>query len=166
MGNSHAQALRDPGVLGDTEKLVSSRIAKRSKGEARRAACDYMPTKKGAKEIAAASSHNDQNGHSEHGEGNNDQAKSGNGNADIGDAVLRAAKGNEYRPTDKEPFMNERQRDYFRQKLLSWREDILNQVQETLQHLQDENQNHPDLTDRASSETNRGIVLEATLSLS
>jgi len=57
--------------------------------------------------------------------------------------------------------MNERQRDYFRQKLLSWREDILNQVQETLQHLQDENQNHPDLTDRASSETNRGIELRA-----
>ena len=120
-----------------------------------------MPTKKGTKGIAAANSHNDQNGHSEHGEGNNDQAKSGNGSADIGDAVLRAAKGNEYRPTDKEPFMNERQRDYFRQKLLSWREDILNQVQETLQHLQDENQNHPDLTDRASSETNRGIELRA-----
>jgi DnaK suppressor protein len=66
-----------------------------------------------------------------------------------------------YRPTDKEPFMNERQRDYFRQKLLAWREDILKEAKETLQHLQDENQNHPDLADRASSETDRAIELRA-----
>jgi DnaK suppressor protein len=66
-----------------------------------------------------------------------------------------------YRPTDKEPFMNDRQRDYFRQKLLDWREDILKEAKETLQHLQDENQNHPDLADRASSETDRAIELRA-----
>src|SRR5580692_8202349 len=66
-----------------------------------------------------------------------------------------------YRPTDKEPFMNERQREYFRQKLLDWREDILKEAKETLQHLQDENQNHPDLADRASSETDRAIELRA-----
>jgi DnaK suppressor protein len=54
-----------------------------------------------------------------------------------------------YRPTDKEPFMNERQRDYFRSRLLAWREDILKETRDTLQHLQDENQNHPDLADRA-----------------
>jgi DnaK suppressor protein len=66
-----------------------------------------------------------------------------------------------YRPTDKEPFMNERQRDYFRQKLLDWREDILKEAKETIQHLQDENQNHPDLADRASSETDRAIELRA-----
>ena len=66
-----------------------------------------------------------------------------------------------YRPTDKEPFMNERQRDYFRQKLLAWKEDILKEAKETLQHLQDENQNHPDLADRASSETDRAIELRA-----
>jgi DnaK suppressor protein len=66
-----------------------------------------------------------------------------------------------YRPTDKEPFMNERQRDYFRQKLLDWREDILKEAKETLQHLQDESQNHPDLADRASSETDRAIELRA-----
>ncbi len=66
-----------------------------------------------------------------------------------------------YRPTDREPFMNERQRDYFRNKLLAWREDILREAQETLQHLQDENQNHPDLADRASSETDRAIELRA-----
>jgi len=70
-------------------------------------------------------------------------------------------KQNHYRPTDREPFMNERQRDYFRDKLLAWREDILREAQETLQHLQDENQNHPDLADRASSETERAIELRA-----
>jgi DnaK suppressor protein len=66
-----------------------------------------------------------------------------------------------YRPTDKEPFMNERQREYFRLKLLDWREDILKEAKETLQHLQDENQNHPDMADRASSETDRAIELRA-----
>ena len=45
-----------------------------------------------------------------------------------------------YRPTDREPFMNERQREYFRLKLLDWREDILNVARETLQNLQDSNQ--------------------------
>ena len=66
-----------------------------------------------------------------------------------------------YRPSDKEPFMNERQREYFRAKLLDWREDILKEAKETLQHLQDESQNHPDLADRASSETDRAIELRA-----
>src|SRR5580692_3695651 len=66
-----------------------------------------------------------------------------------------------YRPSDKEPFMNERQREYFRVKLLEWREDILREAKETLQHLQDESQNHPDLADRASSETDRAIELRA-----
>jgi DnaK suppressor protein len=66
-----------------------------------------------------------------------------------------------YRPSQKEPFMNERQREYFRQKLLAWKEDILKEAKETLQHLQDENQNHSDLADRASSETDRAIELRA-----
>jgi DnaK suppressor protein len=66
-----------------------------------------------------------------------------------------------YRPTDREPFMNEGQREYFRVKLLDWREDILKEAKETLQHLQDDNQNHPDLADRASSETDRAIELRA-----
>jgi DnaK suppressor protein len=57
--------------------------------------------------------------------------------------------------------MNERQRDYFRIKLLAWKEDIIKEAKETLQHLQDENQNHPDLADRASSETDRAIELRA-----
>ena len=71
------------------------------------------------------------------------------------------AKNKPYRPSDKEPFMNERQREYFRAKLLAWREDILKEAKETLQHLQEENQNHPDIADRASSETDRAIELRA-----
>jgi DnaK suppressor protein len=74
---------------------------------------------------------------------------------------MGAEKVKPYRPTDKEPFMNERQRDYFRSKLLAWKEDILREAKETLQHLQDENQNHPDFADRASSETDRAIELRA-----
>jgi DnaK suppressor protein len=66
-----------------------------------------------------------------------------------------------YRPTDREPFMNERQRGYFRLKLLDWREDILKVAMETLQNLQDDTQNHSDLADRASSETDRAIALRA-----
>src|SRR5665213_1660242 len=69
------------------------------------------------------------------------------------------AKTKTYRPSNKEPFMNERQRDYFRLKLLTWREDILKEAKETLLHLQEENQNHPDIADRASSETDRAIEL-------
>lgn len=74
---------------------------------------------------------------------------------------MRPERNGPYRPTDKEAFMNERQRDYFRKKLLAWREDILREAKGTLAHLQDENQNHPDLADRASSETERSIELRA-----
>ena len=74
---------------------------------------------------------------------------------------MRTDKVKTYRPTDKEPFMNERQRDYFRQRLLAWRDDILKEAKETLQHLQDENQNHSDVADRVSSETDRAIELRA-----
>ncbi len=66
-----------------------------------------------------------------------------------------------YRPTEDEPFMNERQREYFRRKLLRWKGDILKEAQETLATLQNENENHPDLADRASSETDRAIELRA-----
>jgi DnaK suppressor protein len=71
------------------------------------------------------------------------------------------AKTKTYKPSDKEPFMNERQRDYFRMRLLAWREDILKEAKETLVHLQEENQNHPDVADRASSETDRAIELRS-----
>lgn len=67
----------------------------------------------------------------------------------------------EYRPTEDEVFMNERQREYFRHKLLKWKDDLLQESRETLANLQEENQNHPDLADRASSETDRSIELRA-----
>jgi DnaK suppressor protein len=66
-----------------------------------------------------------------------------------------------YKPSDDEPFMNERQKEYFRRKLLSWKEDILQESRETLVALQNENENHPDLADRASSETDRALELRA-----
>ena len=64
-----------------------------------------------------------------------------------------------YRPSEDEPFMNERQREYFRRKLVRWKGEILREAQETLATLQ--NENHPDLADRASSETDRAIELRA-----
>ena len=67
----------------------------------------------------------------------------------------------DYVPSESEPFMNERQRDYFRHKLIAWREDILRESRETLAVLQNENENLPDLADRASSETDRSIELRA-----
>src|ERR1700754_4534626 len=67
----------------------------------------------------------------------------------------------DYIPSEDEVFMNDRQREYFRKKLLKWKDDILEESRETLEHLQDENQNHPDLVDRASSETDRAIELRA-----
>ena len=66
-----------------------------------------------------------------------------------------------YRPSEDEVFMNERQRDYFRRKLLAWKEEILRESRETLVALQSENENHPDIADRASSETDRAIELRA-----
>ncbi|MGD1888745.1 MAG: RNA polymerase-binding protein DksA [Cohaesibacteraceae bacterium] len=67
----------------------------------------------------------------------------------------------DYRPSDDEPFMNERQRHYFRKKLLAWKDDILAEARDTLATMQDETVNHADLTDRASSETDRSIELRA-----
>ncbi|MDE2357007.1 MAG: RNA polymerase-binding protein DksA [Alphaproteobacteria bacterium] len=64
-----------------------------------------------------------------------------------------------YRPSDGEPFMNERQVEYFRRKLLKWKDDILRESRETVSHLQTDTENHPDLADRASSETDRSLEL-------
>ncbi len=57
--------------------------------------------------------------------------------------------------------MNDRQREYFRAKLLAWKDEIIKESKVTLQTLQEENVNHPDLADRASSETDRAIELRA-----
>ena len=74
-------------------------------------------------------------------------------------AVRRKANG--YKPRANEPFMNGRQREYFRAKLQGWKEEILAESRETLEALQTESQNHPDYADRASSETDRSIELRA-----
>ncbi|WP_295896265.1 RNA polymerase-binding protein DksA [uncultured Bartonella sp.] len=67
----------------------------------------------------------------------------------------------EYHPSEDEPFMSERQKAYFRAKLIAWKNDILREARETLENLQEENANQPDLADRASSETDRAIELRA-----
>ncbi|MCF8505621.1 MAG: RNA polymerase-binding protein DksA [Caulobacter sp.] len=64
-----------------------------------------------------------------------------------------------YRPSDDEPFMNERQLEYFKKKLLGWKDEILRESRETVTHLQKETENHPDLADRATSETDRALEL-------
>lgn len=66
-----------------------------------------------------------------------------------------------YRPSDDEPFMNKRQKEYFRRKLIAWRDEILREANVTLQHLQEETIAEPDLADRASTETERGLELRA-----
>ena len=65
----------------------------------------------------------------------------------------------DYVPSEDEPFMNERQKAYFRAKLVSWKGDILREARETLEILQQENANHPDLADRASTEAERQLEL-------
>jgi RNA polymerase-binding transcription factor len=72
---------------------------------------------------------------------------------------MSAKRASSYQPTDREPFMNARQREYFRGKLMAWKEDILRESRETLQNLQDENNVLPDLADRASTETDRALEL-------
>ncbi len=66
-----------------------------------------------------------------------------------------------FRPRDDEPFMNLRQTEYFRRKLLTWKEDIIREARETVAVLQNVTENHPDVADRASSETDRAIELRA-----
>jgi DnaK suppressor protein len=65
----------------------------------------------------------------------------------------------DYRPTEEEPFMSDLQLEYFRQKLLRWRAELLQESTETLNHLQAESLHQPDLTDRASMETDRALEL-------
>ena len=74
---------------------------------------------------------------------------------------ISASIDSDYKPSDTEEFMSERQRDYFRRKLLGWKEEILRESRETLIALQTESENHPDIADRASSETDRAIELRA-----
>tara|TARA_Y100001960_G_scaffold35587_1_gene32650 strand:+ start:66 stop:473 length:408 start_codon:yes stop_codon:yes gene_type:complete len=64
-----------------------------------------------------------------------------------------------YKPTQKEKFMNAKMKEYFRQKLLSWKKDLLKESSQTLNNLQNENEAKPDITDRASEEIDRSFEL-------
>ncbi len=65
----------------------------------------------------------------------------------------------DYRPTEDEIFMNENMKEYFRQKLLRWRAELLRESDETLQHLQEGGMQEPDIADRASAEADRALEL-------
>jgi len=65
----------------------------------------------------------------------------------------------DYRPAEDEPFMNERQLEFFRRKLLTWKQDLLADSRDTIEALQDNTRNIPDVSDRASEETDRALEL-------
>jgi len=65
----------------------------------------------------------------------------------------------DYKPSNEEEFMNEDMQEYFRNKLLEWKEELIRESNETLEHLQHENNQAPDLADRASMETDRALEL-------
>ena len=65
----------------------------------------------------------------------------------------------DYRPAEDEPFMNERQTEYFRQKLLTWKSSILEETRGTIEDMQEGTRNIPDVADRASEETDRALEL-------
>lgn len=71
--------------------------------------------------------------------------------------MTKLAKG--YKPTEKEKYMNAAQLEYFRQRLFKWREELLAESQETINNLKEENWREPDLSDRASLETEAGVEL-------
>ncbi len=71
--------------------------------------------------------------------------------------ATRLPKG--YKPSDDEPFMNARQREYFRRKLSSWKAELVRESTQTLQHLQEDSLQEPDLADRASTESERSLEL-------
>ncbi len=65
----------------------------------------------------------------------------------------------DYRPAEDEPFMNERQQEYFRRKLEAWKAELLDESRHTIEGLQDNTRNIPDIADRASEETDRALEL-------
>lgn len=65
----------------------------------------------------------------------------------------------DYRPAEDEPFMNDKQQEYFRRKLLAWKNDLMEDTRDTIEGLQEGTRNIPDVTDRASEETDRALEL-------
>ncbi|MGF7147839.1 DnaK suppressor protein [Sphingomonas zeicaulis] len=78
---------------------------------------------------------------------------------DKGSDHAAGGAADDYRPSADEPFMNERQQNYFRNKLISWKENILREAKGTLAQLQTDSLREADITDRASSETDWSIEL-------
>ena len=81
-----------------------------------------------------------------------------------GDLELRVMKAEvflpaDYRPAENEPFMNALQLEFFRRKLMVWKQELMSQSAETIDNLQDSARNVPDITDRASEETDRALEL-------
>ena len=64
-----------------------------------------------------------------------------------------------YKPTQKEKFMNAKMKEYFKQKLLNWKNELLKESNQTLSNLQSDNEAKPDITDRASEEIDRSFEL-------
>lgn len=64
-----------------------------------------------------------------------------------------------YTPNETEPYMNASQLEYFKNKLIKWREELQKETVETLHHMQEESLNEPDVNDRASTETDRSMEL-------
>jgi DnaK suppressor protein len=64
-----------------------------------------------------------------------------------------------YQPTEKETYMNPKQLEYFRRKLLTWREELIEESRETIDHIREENWHEPDIADRASLETEASVEL-------
>jgi DnaK suppressor protein len=65
----------------------------------------------------------------------------------------------DYRPADDEPFMNERQTEYFRRKLNNWKSELMVDSRDTVAGMKDQTRNIPDVADRASEETDRSLEL-------
>ena len=77
----------------------------------------------------------------------------------IGANKMPAKTATNYKPSEKEEYMNKNQFEYFRQKLTSWRKELIAESQETINNLKEENWQEPDLSDRASLETEAGVEL-------
>jgi DnaK suppressor protein len=72
---------------------------------------------------------------------------------------MAAKKQAEYVPSEKEEYMNAKQLEYFRNKLSTWRAELLRESRETMEHLKEENWHEPDIADRATLETDAGVEL-------
>jgi len=82
-----------------------------------------------------------------------------NGHTEGADMKQEIFLPDDYRPAEDEPFMNERQMEYFRRKLLNWKAELLAGSRDTIEGLQDNTRNIPDMADRASEETDRALEL-------